>query len=146
MSHRHQSGRATGSIVLLLALLSGLGAWNYHRNWQIEQETEGPRPYASYASEDLRALRDAFGAEPSGERARFEAAQQQRRRPKGDLGSISGNVDQFAETTRTSRQIRQAAAGVAEHENEIAELDRELELRDRFGQGMMRHVKRLTTI
>lgn len=146
MRHRHRSGRATGSILLLLVLLSGLGGWNYHRNWQIEQETEGPRPYASYASEDLRALRAAYDAELTGVRADFEAAQRTRRRPKGDLGSISGNVDQFAATTRTSRQIRQAAAGVAERENEIAELDRELALRDRFGQGVMRHVKRLTTI
>ncbi len=146
MSHRRRSGRASGQVLLLLALLSGAGAWNYHRNWQVEQETEGLRPYAAYARDDLVALRDAYAAELTGARDRFDRARRQRVRPQGDVGSIAENVDQFAETTRASRRIRDAAAGVAEREGQIAELDRELELRDRFGVGLMRHVKRLTTI
>ena len=146
MSHHARAGRATGSIVLLLLLVSGLGGWNYHRNWQIEKQTEGRRPYESYAVADLEALRAAYSAELEGVRQQFDAARQKRVRPKGDVGSISGNVAQFQQTTRTSKTIRAAAANVAERENQIAELDRELEIRTRFGVGVMRHVKRLTTI
>jgi len=143
---RRQAGRATGSIVLLLVLLSGLGGWNYHRNLEIERQTEGVRPYKSYAVSDLESLRQAYAAELEGVRAEFASAKRKRTRPSRDIGSIAGNVQQFAQTSATSRSIRDAAAGVAEREGQLSELDRELDLRARFGQGLMRHVKRLTTI
>ncbi len=146
MTARRQSGRALGSVLLLLVLLSGLGAWNYHRNLQIERESEGLRPYESYASADLEALKAAYESELNTSRRQFSAAKDQRVRPKNDVGSISGNVAQFQRTAQTSGAIRRAAAGVAEREEQITELDRELEIRARFGQGVMRHVKRLTTI
>jgi hypothetical protein len=144
--HRHQSGRATGSVLLLLVMLSGAGAWNYHRNLQLEAETEGSRPFESYSSDDLATLRDAYQSELSGVRAKFADAKSQRVRPKANVGSISGNVDQFAQTTQTSKRIRKAASNVAEREGKITELERELDVRSRLGQGLMRHVKRLTTI
>jgi hypothetical protein len=146
MSHRRRSGRVSGRVLLLLVLLFGVGTWNYHRNWQIEQETERLRPYAAYARDDLVALRDAYASELTGARDRFDRARRERVRPQGDAGSIAENIDQFAETTRASRRIRDAAAGVVDREGQIVELDREIELRDRFGTGLMRHVKRLTTI
>jgi len=146
MSHRFQSGRATGAILLLLALLSGLGAWNYHRNWQIEKESERSRPYQSYAIADLDALKEAYRSELGGVRAKFDAAKRNRIRPRRDIGSISDHVAQFQQTTRASSAIREAAGGVADREAQIAELDREIEVRTRFGVGLMRHVKRLTTI
>lgn len=143
---RRTAGRASGSLLLLVVLLAGAGAWNYHRNLEIERQSEGHRPYESYATEDIQALREAFESELTGSEAQFEAAKRRRTRPRGDLGSVSGNVEQFAQTAQTSRAIRRAAAGVAERQNELSELDRELELRANFGQGLMRHVKRLTTI
>jgi hypothetical protein len=78
--------------LLLLVLVSGLGAWNYHRNWQIERETERTRPYSSYSVEDLEALREAYAGELQGVRARFEQAKRNRVRPQRDVGSISDNV------------------------------------------------------
>lgn len=146
MRSRRQAGKATGSILFLLVLLSAAGGWNYHRNWQIEQESAEKRPYEGYAEGDLQALKQAYQAELATMTARYESARRQRSRPQGDRGSISGNVDQFAQTTRASRNIRSAAAEVAERQDQIAELDRELELRARLGEGLMRHVKRLTTI
>ena len=75
---RRTAGRASGSVVLLLMLLTGLGAWNYHRNLQVEKETEGVRPYESYATDDIQALRDAYEAELAGSQAQFAAAKRQR--------------------------------------------------------------------
>ena len=142
---RREEGKALGSFILLLVLVSGVGAWNYHRNLQAEQ-AERHRPYATYASEDLEALRSAYGTEVQGGRAHFDSAKRNRARPQGDVGSIAGNVAQFQNTTRASSAIRQAASQVAAGESQIAELDRELELRVRFGEGMDRHIKRLTTL
>lgn len=146
MSHRSQAGRATGSVVLLLLILTGAGAWNYHRNWQIEKDSEGHRPYESYAVADLSALRDAYEAELVGVRARFEAAKRERVRPQRDVGSMTDNVAQFQRTARTSTAIREAAAHVADRQEQVEALDRELAIRSRFGEGLMRHVKRLTTL
>ena len=78
--HRHQSGRATGSVLLLLVMLSGAGGWNYHRNLQLEAETEGSRPFESYSTDDLATLRDAYQSELSGVRAKFADAKSQRAR------------------------------------------------------------------
>jgi hypothetical protein len=146
MSHRHSAGRTTGTLALLLVLLSGLGAWNYHRNWEIEKATEGNRPYHNYKEADLVSLRSAYESELAGVRAEFDAARRKRARPARDVGSIAGNVAQFSSTARASIAIRNAAAGVAERESQVKELTRELDLRAQFGQGMARHIKRLTTI
>ncbi len=146
MSERHQAGRATGSIVLLLFVLLVGGGWNYHRNWQAEKASEAIRPYQDYAAKDLESLRDAYASELVGVRADFDSAKRHRARPVGDVGSIAGNVEQFQRTTRASSAIRQAAAGVAERESQLNALDRELQIRAQFGEGLALHLKRLTTI
>ena len=143
---RHQAGRATGSLVLLLLVFIFAGGWNYHRNWQAEKATENDRPYRKYAVDDLESLRDAYASELAGQRAIFDSAKRRRARPLGDIGSISDNVEQFRKTTRASSAIREAAAGVVERESQITALDRELEIRSQFGEGFARHLKRLTTI
>ncbi len=145
LNRRRQEGKALGSFLLLLVLVSGAGAWNYHRNLQAEL-AERHRPYATYASEDLEALRSAYSTEVQGERVHFDSAKRNRARPVGDVGSIAGNVAQFQKATRASSAIRQAAGQVAAGESQIAELDRELQLRTRFGEGMERHIKRLITL
>ncbi len=146
MTHRYQAGRAMGSLLLLLLVLSIAGGWNYYRNLQLEKATEINRPYRSYAVSDLESLRDAYASEQSGVRANFDSAKRRRARPVGDVGSIAGNVQQFQNTTRASSAIREAAAGVVESEGQIEALDRELEIRSQFGEGFARHLKRLTTI
>ena len=146
MRDRRRAGRASGSVLLLLAVVAAAGGWNYYRNWQLELQTEGARPFEGYATTDLEALREAYQGELQGVQAQFDAARNRRTRPQGDRGSIAGNVDQFARTTKASNRIRAAAAEVAERQQKIADLDRELGIRADLGEGMMRHWKRLTTI
>ena len=146
MQNRHQSGRATGSLVLLILVLGVAGGWNYHRNLQFEKATEGLRPYQAYSVEDLESLRSAYAGELNGVRADLDSAKRNRARGVRDVGSIAGNVEQFQRTTRASSAIRMAAANVAQREDQIKELERELDMRSRFGEGLDRHFKRLTTI
>lgn len=143
---RREAGRVTGSLLLLLVIASGLGAWNYHRNWTIEKQSAGHRPYESYATTDIEALRSAYQSEIGGAEAQFNDAKRQRVRPQRDVGSIAENVDQFQKTSQTSQRIRKAASNLADQQGQIAELDRELELRAQLGVGVMRHVKRLVAI
>jgi len=146
MSKRRQAGNSAGPLVLLLLLLVGLGGWNYHRNWQIEKESERKRPYKGYSVSDLEALREAYASELDGVRSRFDLAKRQRSRPTRDKASIADNVEQFDRTARASAAIRNAAGAVAEREGQVAEVERELALRASLGQGLQRHLKRLTTI
>jgi hypothetical protein len=146
MSNRRRAGNTTGGAIVLLLLVAGLGAWNYHRNLQIERESEGSRPYRSYASSDLEALRSAYAMELESVRAELAQTKQRRSQISRNQGSIAKNVEQFAQTAHTSSAIREAAGNVAERESQITELDKELELRSRFGQGMQRHLTLLLTI
>ena len=66
---RRTAGRANGSLLFLLFLLAGAGGWNYHRNLEIERQSEGHRPYESYSTEDIQALRAAFESELAGSQA-----------------------------------------------------------------------------
>lgn len=143
---RRCAGFSTGSLLLMLLLLvAGGGAWNYHRNWQLEQQSDGARPYESYGASDLEALRSAYESELKRVRVHFAHAQSQRARVTGDLGSIAENVDQYARTARKSATIRAAAGEVAEREAQIAQLEKELQLRARYGQSLERHWRLLTT-
>ncbi len=144
MDERLCAGRATGTLLLLLLLLSGVGGWNYYRNLRLEQQSEEHRPYESYAVADLESLRAAYAAELEEVRADFVSARRRRAGPARDVGSIAGNVEQFQRATRASSAIREAAGDVSARQSQIAALDRELELRARFGQGFARHLKRLT--
>ena len=146
MPDRFRAGGALASVVALLLVVAAAGAWNYHRNLQIELQTEGPRPYKNYALWDIVALRSAYAADLYGVRAQLLHAKQRRGRVSRNNDSIAGNVEQFARTTRTSAAIRDAAADVAGRESRLAELDEELEMRNRFGKGMAQHLKRLTAI
>ncbi len=146
MTHRHQAGRATSAFVSLLLVVSVAGGLNYYRNLQSEKATEVDRPYQGYSLGDLESLRSAYASELQGVRANFDSAKQRRARSVGDMGSIAGNVEQFQKTTRASAAIRDAAASLARSQDQIGRLDRELEIRSQFGEGLARHIKRLTTI
>ena len=146
MPDRSRAGNSLGSVVLLLLIVAAAGAWNYHRNLQIELQTQGPRPYESLAKPEVEALRSAYAADLEGVRAQLVHAKRQRGRVARDIDSIAKNVEQFEQTKRTSTAIRNALDDVTERESRIAELDKELEMRTRFGTGMARHLKRLTTI
>lgn len=146
MFDRHRAGGATTGAIVLLLLMAAAGVWNYNRNLEIEKATDSTRPYKSYATSDVEALRNAYASELESERTDLVHSKSRRGQIDRGKGSIAANVEQFAKTAVTSSAIREAAGNVAERESQIAELDIELELRERFGQGMVRHLKLLLTI
>jgi hypothetical protein len=145
MDKRRVAGNTMGSLALILVILVGGGAWNYHRNYQLERSSEQGRPYSGYSVREVELLRDAAAAELEAARARFERARRGRAGTARDLGSVASNVRQFDRTTRASGAIRDAAADVAERESLKAALDRELAVRSEMGAGMDIHLRRLTT-
>lgn len=146
MTDRAESGRAIGSLLLMLVLLAAGGGWNYYRNLQFEKASNSSRPYKAYSVADLESLRAAHASELEAVRGHFGRAKRGRVEQVGDVGSIAANVEQFRKTTRASSAIREAAADVSARQTQIEELDRELALRTQFGEGFARHMKLLTTI
>ena len=145
MDRRRVAGNTTSSLALLLVLLLGAGAWNYHRNFRLEQASERGRPYAGYSEREVQLLRDAAESELKTAKARFARARGGRIRSARDRGSVGDNVRQFYRTSRASDAGRDAAAGVAENERLVATLNQELAARAELGAGMGRHLRRLTS-
>ena len=146
MTDRYRTGGALPVVVVLLLAVAGAGAWNYHRNLELERAADPDRRYQSYETQDVQALRDAYRSELESVRADLVRTKGQRDRRAQDTGSIAGNVEQFAETTVRSAAIREAAGDVAEREGQVEELETELELRERFGHRPTRHLKLLTNL
>ena len=145
MDERRIAGISTASLALFLLVLVGAGAWNYHRNYQLERSDARGRTYSGYSTREVTLLRDAAAAELATAKARFERAQRNRAGTARDRGDVAGNVRQFARTTRASGAIREAASEVAERESLKAALDQELGKRGGDSSGMSLHLKRLTT-
>ncbi|MEZ4279421.1 MAG: hypothetical protein R3F21_07365 [Myxococcota bacterium] len=145
IDRRRVAGNSTGSLALLLAVLLGLGAWNYHRNYQLERESARERPYSGYSDRDVSLLRDAVFSELQASRERFERARKGRMSGARDRGSVGDNAVQFNRTTRASNAIRDAASVVAQQEATLAALDAELAHRAGIGDGAALHLRRLTS-
>lgn len=145
MSTRRCAGSATIGAILLLLAIAGAGVWNYNRNLEIERSFGSTRPYQGYATQDLEALRSAYASELESVRTNLVHTKSRREEVKRD-GSVAANVEQFAKTAVKSAAIREAAGNVADREGQIGELDTELDLRHRFGQGKTRHLKLLLKI
>ena len=144
-ARRRITGNTTGSLALLLVVLLGLGAWNYHRNYRLELASAHGRPYSGYTHQEVSLLRDAVAAELEASRARFERARGNRMRGSSDLGSVGDNAAQFNRTTRASNAIRDAASEVAAQEANLATLDAELAQRSGSADGAALHLRRLTS-
>ena len=87
-----KGGSQVGLLLVLLAILGGVGAWNYQRN--LEAEAAEPRPYASYSDEQLVQLAAAYGGQVDQLEGRYEKASGRRTSAAG--GKLLGDaVDEF---------------------------------------------------
>lgn len=132
-------------LVGALAVLTGLGAWNYHRNMQAETQESAPRPFQAYQTTDLEALRAAYAQEVETSQRAYEAQSSRRQRARGE-GLMDERVREFEKIQRTSDRLRDLRADVAEREARLREIDAELELRAGAQAGLSLHLKRLLTI
>jgi hypothetical protein len=139
----HADGRRSSlPLFLLLLLVIGGGAFNYHRNWQAEQEM--PRPYRSYSDADLRALIHAYeearpGATPTPSGASAPG-------PAGGGALLGERIDAFERARAASDARRRELERLGQHEAVLRELRKEETLRAELGQGLALHLRRLATL
>jgi hypothetical protein len=130
-------------LLVLLLLLVGGGAWNYHRN--LERESREDRPLRGYAEADLEKLLAAYEQEQ--ERAARRAGATSRAKPKQASGGLVGeNVRDFERVQRASQRVRDANGDLAETELMVARIQQELQRRDQERDPMALLIRRVTTI
>lgn len=142
---RRQAGRALIQVLIVLVVLAAAGAWNYHRNWQAEAQNAPPRPFETYATGDLEALRDAYTNEVESFQARYDAKESTRQRASG-AGLMDQRVREFEQIQATSDRLRDLRADVAEREARLREVEEELGQRANQVAGLALHLGRLFTI
>jgi hypothetical protein len=138
--------RSEGSPKLLLLVLVGLlgaGGYNYHRNYEAEAAV--PRPYESYAVEDLQALLAAYESENASLAQAYDGARQ-RARPAARGGLIAENVKAFEQAQARANTERGLGARLSMQKAAQQEIERELALRRAHADAMKLHLKRLLTI
>jgi hypothetical protein len=130
-------------LLVLLVLLVGGGAWNYHRN--LARESQEDRPMRGYAEADLEKLLAAYQGEQ--ERLARRAGATPRARQADASGRLVGeNVREFERIQRQSRRVRDANGDLAETELMVARIQQELARRDQERDPMAVLIRRVTTI
>jgi len=143
MESRGSSGRALLGALVLLLVLGGAGAWNYRRNLAAEEAL--PRPWESYASADLEAMKKAYRQEIESYSKAWEAARRQRVevRDRDLVGDAAREFDRVQDRTRRVRELRRE---LAERQAALEEIEEELRLRGELGVGWKLHWQRLTRL
>jgi len=130
-----RSSQTRPLLLVLLGFLVGLGGWNFHRNWKLEQSER--RPYASYSLDELEALRDAYDAEVNQHSARYRAARSQKVAVGGD-GTLRHQVEEFERVQRISQGKRAIASEYAKNQVQLDEIEAEIAKRENDGTGLLR--------
>ena len=140
---RATEGKALPVILVLLAVLAGLGGFNYWRNLQAEREVF--RPYRAYSERDLEQLIQAYEADLGRLNARYESARSRRTEAGG--GALLGErVAAFERTRRAGERVRALGAEVSEREAALNDFHEERRLRAEERNVVRVFLRRLLTI
>ena len=143
---KYREGRASSGAVALLAIaLCGLGAWNYHRNYQAELAESGPNGFSGYDDASLESLRLAYQSELEAWRREYEAPQSSRTTVRKTEG-VGEGVEEFERVQRFSQRRREVATAVASREARVREIEEEQALRGSAMKTAALHFERLTGI
>jgi len=146
-SSRRNEGRASaGLLVAILIAAAAAGAWNYRRNLAAEEAERAKRPYAGYATEDLKTLAEAYRAEVAQLEARWQAARGARVKA-ADRSFFGDQIEEFERVRRRSGQRRAVGAELGETEAALRAVEEELARRAHTPREAWRvHWRRLTRI
>lgn len=109
-------------LTLLLALLCGVGAWNYRRN--VEAEAALPRPYRSYNEAQLDQLIAASRASLDGLVAHYEKVSGHSIQAR-DQAFAGDQIKEFERVQSMSRSVRALGYEISESEGLLRELEAE---------------------
>jgi len=130
------------SLLVLFLIVGGAGAWNYDRN--LKKESQIPRPWKSYEVEDLRSMAKAYEEEIDRYSKSWDEARAQRVTASG-RGHVDDRAREFDKIYARGKAVRDLKGKLADHEVVLEEIRQELSLRERDGDAMKVHMRRLLT-
>jgi hypothetical protein len=130
------------SLLVLILLVGGAGAWNYDRN--LKKENQVPRPWKSYETSDLRSMASAYEREIERTSESWEQARSRRATASG-RGHVDDRAREFDRIYAQGKSVRDLKGKLADHEVVLAQIQEELTLRERDGDAMKVHLRRLLT-
>ena len=136
-------GGSAAMIGILLVILVGIGGWNYHRNYQIEQAERSQTTFSGYDSASLEQLAEAYRAEVQGLEQQYQQLRGARTRVRQAAG-VGAGVREFERIQRIGDRRRVVTGELASREARVLEIDAELARREALGQGFKLHFARLT--
>jgi hypothetical protein len=140
---RLEAGGSVITLLLLLAILVGAGAWNYRRNAAVEEEDY--RPFRGYTDEAIEQLIDAYEGQHERSSKRFEAAASRKVNVEGKA-YFGEQVQEFERVQGISRNTRALRDGIAESQTSLKLLREEASKRARERQKLRLFFERLFTM
>ena len=118
---------AVAAVLLVLALVAGLGTYNYLRNAAAEEEIF--RPYRGVSDEELEELAAAYSEAVETANARYEAA---RGRGGGvrERHLLGQRVSEYERQRRRSARVRNLGGNAAELEASLRAVEEEVRYRE----------------
>ncbi len=142
MAERAQAGGGVAGLFLILLLMVGGLAFNYHRNVQAEAQED--RPYRGYATEDLESLLAAYEGRQGAQSARYEAAAGRRAKAEGKA-YFDEQVREFERVQRVHRRAAERRDQLAGTQVVVKQIKKELAKREGEGDALALFMKRAFT-
>jgi hypothetical protein len=131
------------TLLLLLAILVGAGAWNYRRNAAVEEDEY--RPFRGHTDEAIEQLIEAYEGQHERRSERFEAAANRNVKVEGK-GYFGEQVQEFERVQHISENKRALRDGLAETQTSLKLLREESAKRARERQKLKLFFERLLTV
>jgi hypothetical protein len=148
MAKRKSKGGGIGGalpLLVMLAVMAGVGGWNYHRNLVLETEQAGSRPFEGYSDTALVDLAAAYREQAEMLERKYKASLETRRGVRDRGGLIMEKISEFDRVQKIGSSIRVATSHVADSEARLREIQDEQAWRRNESQWSL-HLKRLTNI
>ena len=139
---RRNLGNALPALLILLALIGGVGAWNYHKNVALDEQQH--RPFRGHSDEALQQLIDAYENERDvGKKAYLEiSSRRESAKTKPMLDEQVAEFERIQSHGLRTRQLRNAVAG---HQASLKELKKEASRRTLDADNFRRILRLATT-
>ena len=139
---RRNRGNALPSLLILIALILGVGAWNYHKNLALDEQEY--RPFRGHSDEALHQLIDAYENERDRDKKAYleVAGRRASAKTKPMLDEQVAEFERVQSHGLRTRQLRNAVAG---HQASLKELKKEASRRTLDADNCRRILRLATT-
>ncbi len=141
---RKQTGGVLLVVLIAVAALAAVGAWNYQRNLASERQAASARPMHGYSTSDLEALAEAYRQEIAARSAAYASRKNQRAEAR-DRAYFDEQVREFEAVQKNSGRVREAGAELSVREADLIRVEEELRARNGAETALDRHLRLLVT-